>query len=178
MSIEKPQPVVFGEIHRPQAEIDNEEGRESHNEKRDRARLVVEVLGLGVAYVIAVAAIHQLTLTRDAVKIAAVSAKASERSASASEAQANAARSAIESTIEQYRLDERAWVTAPGITDLVISTEQTSGFTVIITNSGKTSARHMHNNATGKSIPQGQPVTFTYDRAVGPHSSGLSQREC
>jgi len=82
------QPVILGELRRPQAEIDAEGSRESRketrasrHETRDARRLWFEGAGLAIASILAVANVGLWIVTYMGAKAARVSAQASESAA-------------------------------------------------------------------------------------------------
>jgi hypothetical protein len=96
----KTDPPIACIVHRPQAEIDNEESRNARHEERDRNRLFLEAIGVVVAFVVAFATLGQLILTKRAVKIAAVSANAAQESAKASRDAVEVSRKSFETSVE------------------------------------------------------------------------------
>lgn len=109
--------VVFGELRRPQAEIDAEraheaqkEARDSRNEGRDKMRLRFEVAGLIVGVVLALANVGLWIVTIESAHATRDAAEAANRSATASELQVQATKQSIEASITQFHLDQRAWI--------------------------------------------------------------------
>lgn len=139
------QPVILGELRRPQPEIDAEESRESRkearagrHEERDSARLRFESAGLLIAAALAVANIGLWIATMRGVKIAAISAKASQESV-------QAAKQSIESSIRTSELDQRPWVYVSSLNLTREPEENKEGpkIGVSVMNSGKTMALHV-----------------------------------
>ena len=154
----QPAQIMRAELHRSQAEIDNEQAHRTRTEGRDEKRLGIEALALWVAaamlvinVVIAITYIGLWIETKHATKIAAISADAAEKSAGASEAQAKTAqaqtevtRKSAEITLDTFRQEQRAWVGptnvrfAPALSD--VRAPNPIGAVTTITNSGKTPA--------------------------------------
>jgi hypothetical protein len=103
-------PAVNAVLHRPQAEIDNKEARATRHETRDVDRLRIERWGLAVGAIVAFVTFGQLFLTSRAVRIASISATAAQSSAKASAQGVDATKQSIEATINQFHLDQRAWL--------------------------------------------------------------------
>ena len=111
---EQSAPVVNAVLHRPQTEIDNDEARATRHETRDTNRLRLETLAVVVGGVVAMATLGQLILTKRAVSIAAQSADAAQRSAQASESAVQATKQSIQSQIDNFHLEQRAWLVTGG----------------------------------------------------------------
>ena len=160
----------------PQTESDEERTRNSNYEIRDAERLGVENRGLLVAIaaliissVVAGANILQWFETRKAVSLAAVSAKASEKSAAASEAGVQITKQSIETSIRQDQLDQRAWVGAKEFKGEINVAPKPSSFHVIYVNTGKTPAQNVHSVVGVDWRPPGLRPRITYSEAdAGP----------
>jgi len=109
---DQPTPVVNAVLHRPQAEIDQENSRAARHETRDTNRLRLETWGVVVGAIVAFATLGQLYLTKRAVNIAAISADAAQKGAAASQESVSATRQSIESSVNAIQLDQRAWISA------------------------------------------------------------------
>lgn len=70
---------------------------------------------------------------------------------------------ALKASIDQFHLDQRAWVGPTGHTTLIISEGEKLAYSIIIQNSGKTPALKMHTNISGNSVAKGTPFTFSYE---------------
>jgi hypothetical protein len=144
-----PKPPLLVRLE-PQTKSDEENARESARESRDTQRLGVEsgglriaILALIVSSVVASANILQWAETRRAVALAAISADASQQSAKASQEGIEINKKLMESSIDNFRMEQRAWITVaiglPTI-DIAKSTPETH---VQVTNAGKTFAVHL-----------------------------------
>jgi hypothetical protein len=61
-----------------------------------------------------------------------------------------------------FRDEQRAWVGALATTDVVIKEGEPPSFRVVVTNSGKTPALHLHFNVEAMSWLTGKRIKFTY----------------
>jgi hypothetical protein len=146
---EKPTPVIRGVLNRPQAEIDNEESRHTRHEGRDRVRLIVEVIALGIGAIVAGANVLLWIQTREATRIASISASAALKGADAAADQVSATKQSIEASIENFRLDQRAWLgyRAVGILE-PITAHRPLRMVLSIKNTGKTPALKVRESTT------------------------------
>lgn len=142
-------PTVNAVLHRPQSEIDHEEARaarhEAHEDRhagRDSTRLLVEAIGLGIAFILAIATIELWLVTKEATRIAAISATASEKSAEASQQGVEINKRVMESNIQSFHTEQRAWLDIlPAGT--VFDANQPFKTQVVIKNAGKTPAKNV-----------------------------------
>ena len=126
-------------MHRPQAEIDNEEAHDSRKEARDRQRLVIEAAGLGVAVILAFATVGLWVQTRISTHIAALAADAAQRSAKASEEAIETTKHSVDASIQSFQMDQRAWVGVQGGGAIVEAGQPIENHANVM-NAGKTSA--------------------------------------
>jgi hypothetical protein len=169
---DKPAPVITSVLHRPQAEIDNEEAREARQEGRDNVRLTVEVIGLGVAGILAVATIGLWLVTRESTRIAGIAADAAQRSAKASELQVMATQESIHATVHAFQLDQRAWVSPVAIIQPEFKETKPFSITTEIGNSGKTPALNFSNKYSWNIILKTGKFQPVYQHVEGVPSSG------
>jgi len=153
---DKPAPVVNAVMARSQAEIDEENAREGRHETRaartewrDNKRLQVETAALILGGILAVATIGQWIVTKEAVRVAARSAAASERSAAASESQARTTQESVQSTVDVFRLEQRAWVVVNSIVLTTLKVDEPLRIDGDIVNTGKTPAFNIRLANTG-----------------------------
>ena len=109
-SEEQSPPIVNAVLHRPESEVHEEnaratrhEQREARHEGRDRNRLAIESIGLGIAISLAIANIGLWLVTKQMSKSTA-------DAAAAAKDQAIASKVSIESAVAQFHLDQRAWL--------------------------------------------------------------------
>jgi hypothetical protein len=146
---EQPAPVVNAVLHRPQAEVDNENARAARHETRDANRLRLETWGVAVGAIVAFATIGQLFLTTKAVRIAATSANAAQKSAAASEGQVEVTKKSIQATVDAFRLDQRAWMGISNVALSVLKVGEPLRVDADIVNTGKTPAFSVRIDKTG-----------------------------
>lgn len=65
-----------------------------------------------------------------------------------------------------FRDEQRAWVGAIGIADVVIKEGQPPSFRVLVTNSGRTPALHVRFLTMGGGRPKGEKIAFAYPPAA------------
>ena len=143
-------PVEVALVPTPEAQADQLEARNArqHAEQRDTQRLHVERVALLVGSVVALANIGLWIETQHAVNVAVISANASQRSAAASEAQAKATQDSIQSTIENFRRDQRAWVGPTNFNLVKLTAPDPIEATVDIVNTGKSVATDVRVTST------------------------------
>ena len=149
-------PVIFGELRRPQAEIDQEETRYSHNEERetrkegrDRTRIVFEAGGLLVATILAGANIGLWLVTKEV-------SNATRDAAAAANAQVQATRTSIEATVNAFQSDQRAWVYISDVIPPVMDTKTAWNAVLDIKNTGKTPATNVQLQVLGEFEKKGE----------------------
>jgi hypothetical protein len=140
----KDQIQTFLDRQETQTQADNarearKEIRETNTQARDRVRLSVEILALGVGIIVAGANVLLWIQTKEATRIAAISADAAQKSAKASEEQTAATKISIDQTVASFQLDQRAWV---GVVDVSVKFQVAAGRRFVwigyVTNNGKT----------------------------------------
>jgi hypothetical protein len=122
---------------------EGQEARQERKERRDKKRLRVEIATLAVLSVYTIVTTGIWLATKSAAKSSATAAEAASKSASAAEGQVQATRESIEATVEQYRLDQRAWI---GPTNFILKTMHAPdpiSAIATIRNNGKTPALKM-----------------------------------
>lgn len=67
---------------------------------------------------------------------------------------------------DTFRDEQRAWVGAVTVTDMVLKEGEFPSYTVILTNSGKTPALHMHAINMHKSWIKGKVIEFDYPNMI------------
>jgi hypothetical protein len=97
---QQPPPEIAVVVRRTQSEIDEETTRNAHHEGRDSKRLLIETVGVVLGTILACATILQWIQTREATRIASISARASMESAEASKAGVLATQKSIETSID------------------------------------------------------------------------------
>lgn len=100
---------------------------------------------------------------------------ADERLATAMENAVTQANNSFTGTVNQFRLEQRAWVGVLGVTNLKFSANEPASFSVMATNSGKTPALHVKQIITGKSRPSNERFIFQYGPPVGLESETVIQ---
>jgi hypothetical protein len=166
------QPVILGELRRPQAEIDAEQTRETHKEQRetrqegrDRLRLFFEASGLLIASVLAIANIGLWLVTKEV-------SHATRDAASAANSQVKATKESIEASISAYHLDQRAWIGISKIDGRAVL-NQPFLITIFFANSGKTPARNVSVNASFDPVPKGGHPDFTLEKKIAFSNRGF-----
>lgn len=163
-----PPPVILGELRRPQSEIDQQEAREAREEARDtrqedrdRTRLRFEAAGLAVGCILAAANVGLLWVTKEV-------AESTRDAAAAANSQAQVTKISIEATVQQYRLDQRAWM---GVEDVAGTANVGEYFAVVIhtKNTGKTPARNV--KFDGKLTPRQSMPDASLDCVLTQKSS-------
>jgi hypothetical protein len=145
------------------ATVDLPHGVETHKSKSDKTEesghqnkvLLVSVLTLiGVAIYAGVAILQWQEMigatgaAQQAVREARLNRQQSER--------------ALNSTIEQFRQEQRAWVGATYVSSIVIKAGEMPTFQVEVVNTGKTPALHVRFTTSGTSRPAGEKIKFVY----------------
>jgi hypothetical protein len=149
--------VTLTPDHRAESQNKDAKDSSARQEGRDHIRLAVEIIALVVGFIVAGANILLWIQTKEATRIAAISAKAAQSGAAASQAQAEAARTSTLAAIDQSQLDQRAWV---GVEQMVINDPPIRVgsqlvATVILANSGKTPALQVGTLASITVEPKG-----------------------
>jgi hypothetical protein len=85
--------------------------------------------------------------------------------------QAQAAQDSVAILQEQMRLDQRAWIGPTNEVKSIFMAGQRGLFSVVLKNSGKTPALHLHNLAHSKTLDKGENIEFTYHSSTPPELS-------
>ena len=132
--------------------------------------VIASLSGLFVSYL-------QFNVARDAINVASRQASAAERANDIAEENSSFSRTQtktlLDASIEQTRLDQRAWV-GP-IETIVPPIGSTDHYGVLIVNTGKTPARKVFARISTKYIPTRSTFTATYIRNVGQPSISVLQ---
>jgi hypothetical protein len=160
---EKPTPVIRGVLNRPEAEIANEQAHHTRHEGRDRVRLAVEIIALGIGAIVAVANIALWVQTKESTRIAGIAAQAAQNSAAASASQAEISKQSAEAAVHNFRVEQRAWVS---VTNVTITAQVGNPFQINIgfANIGKSVAMDMDGTAVVDPIPKGSEPNFDYSK--------------
>jgi hypothetical protein len=162
--------VVNAVLQRAESEVNAEESRQTRHEGRDRIRLLIECLGLGIAGILALANVGLWIVTISAAHATRDAADAAQRGAAASEAQAEATKESIQSTVQSFRLDQRAWVGQMDSSASEAEEGKPITFRVVIGNSGKTPALNVRMAISSAHAPKA--VKFI-PRYSGPNTAAL-----
>jgi hypothetical protein len=102
-------------------------------------------------------------------------ADASKIAAAAALSQAANSEKALNTTIDNFHSEQRAWIGMLGVKNLKISAGQEAKFEVLFENTGKSPALNVEVDVTGKSIPSNAEMTFTYPTPSGIRSNMVVQ---
>src|SRR5579864_1976001 len=87
---------------------------------------------------------------------------ANKKAANAARDAANEAEQSLKASIEQFHLDQRAWV---GVTEtnFKLAVGQPGQFVIVVVNSGKTPAIHVRALVEGRTVIAGHKITFQHN---------------
>jgi hypothetical protein len=136
---EQPKPEVVAIPHEPEAKQAERHAANCGTKRRDRVRLVVEWLTFFAVAFYGFIAYRQLREMIDATGAAQQSIVESRRSRLQAEKSFGA-------TIEQFHLDQRAWVGPVAVRGITVKENAEAAISITIKNTGKTPALHMQSD--------------------------------
>ena len=92
---------------------------------------------------------------------------ADERLASAMENAVGLTTTSLKATVDQFHLEQRAWVGPLSASDFNFTPGQPISYRIVFQNSGKTPALHERHQIMCRSFPKAGPVDFTYPKPTG-----------
>lgn len=72
------------------------------------------------------------------------------------------AKTSLEATINQFHLEQRAWVGPIEVANVRLEVGKPADISIIVQNTGKTPALHMHSFMRGTSVLKGAPLEFNF----------------
>jgi len=142
---------------------------ESHYTKPDPTplwKIVLEVAALFVLAAYTFAAFKQLhTMNEQLGQMKVASEQAKIDNAASITAQKDIAQQGLAATIDNFRLDQRAWVAEDTISGFP-EVDKPFGIQVVIKNTGKTFAKHITDVGIADPVPLGSPANFWKESKV------------
>lgn len=166
-------PVLRAELQIPHTIVERYEAYQHTNTVQERKRGRVDWARLGVEFmtlVFVILSAWMLYRTLEATQLAAIATK---NAADAAVSSVDVAKKTLDFTIENARLDQRAWVGVVKVIKPPIISEGTHIMGVQITNSGKTPARKVSTRLHPQWVGKGKTTLpiFLRDESGKPHFS-------